>query len=263
MSKPLLAVGAKGPSVVELQELINKWSKHEYGKFAEIIKTDGAFGSITKRKVKDFQVSCFLYKDGIVGSKTWSALLGNEMYNSFDLPIPFVSAPDEYTCWAGATAMLLRKSGHIPLKPRPSGIAFEILPGDRTGGVENSHANMQKFANHHHIQMFKAEQLSCIQLCNLVDQFGRLMLNIKGINSKLQKTSPDDSHLLILAGVRGTGQRGGTTITLYNPSAVGWGGRVSSASYNYFKNKYPRLTYQVFYSYSNRSVPVYNPNVIS
>jgi hypothetical protein len=150
--------------------------------------------------------------------------------------------------------MLLGRSA--PVRTEPPGVSFEQLPGGATGGLENSHPNMQKYANFHGIQMFKAQQLTCLQLCNLVDQFGRLMLNIKGVNSSMQNSSPQDSHLLVLAGLRGNGESSGTTVTLYNPSAVGFGGRVVTVSHRYLKSNYPNLTYQVFYKFSNSSRPI-------
>ena len=205
--------------------------------------------------VRSFQVNVFLYKDGKVGSRTWSALMGIEMYNCFDLPLPFVAAPNQYQCWAGATAMLLKRSA--PVTTQPAGVQFETLPGIGLGGLENSHSNMKKYANAHGMQMLKGGSMSCLQLVNLVDQFGRLMLNIKGVTSSMNNGQPNDSHLLNLVGARGDGQAGGTTVTLYNPSATGFGGRVITHGYSYLKSKYPNLTYQVFYKFSNSSQRVY------
>lgn len=261
MQKPLLMYGSKGAHVVELQKLLNQWYQKENGTPHPPLETDGTFGPKTRDLVKSFQLTVFLYKDGKAGSKTWSALQGIEKYNCFDLPGTFVAAPNQYQCWAGATAMLLGRSA--PVRTEPPGVAFERLPGGSTGGLENSHENMQKYANFHQIQMFKAQQLTCLQLCNLVDQFGRLMLNIKGVNSSMQSASPQDSHLLVLTGVRGDGESSGTTVTLYNPSAVGGEGRVVTVSHRYLKSKYPNLTYQVFYKYSNSSRPIYSPNIRS
>lgn len=256
MTRPLLQYGSKGQHVEELQELLNKWilkadGHHNY----RYCKPDGDFGPNTRDIVKDYQLAMFLLKDGIVGNKTWSALLGIEMYNCFDLPKPFVDAPNQFQCWAGATAMELKQSS--PNTTKPAGVSFEILPGGATGGLGNSHANMQKFADHHKLQLFKAEALTCLQLTNLIDQFGRLMLNIKGVNSNMQAGSPDDSHLVNLVGARGDGQPNGTTLTIYNPSGhLSGGGRVITASFQYLKSKYPKLTYQVLYNFSNRSVPI-------
>lgn len=255
MAHPLVQYGSKGKDVEELQELLNKWSQKEYGPTGPYCKPDGDFGPNTRDTVKSFQVNNFLYKDGKVGSNTWSALLGTETINSFDLPLPFVAAPNQYQCWAGATAMLLRR--HTPVTTQPAGVVFETLPGGGVGGLNNSHANMKKFADAHNMQMYKGENISLSQLANMVHLFGRMMLNMKGVNSNLANGSPDDSHLLILAGARGSGSPGSTTITLYNPSAGNSGGRVITHSYQYFKSQYPKMTYQIFYTHSNSSSRIY------
>ena len=251
----VIQYGSKGKDVVKLQELLNKWILKEDGSHNHrYCKPDGDFGPNTRDIAKDYQLSMFLLKDGVIGSKTWAALLGTEMYNCFDLPTPFVRAPNQYQCWAGATAMELgQASANIT---QPPGVLFETIPGVGLGGIKNTHENMQKFADHHKFQMFKAEALSCLQLTNLVDQFGRLMLDIMGVDSTMQRGAPDASHFVNLVGARGNGQPDGTTMTLYNPSAPPGGGQVITASYKYLKSKYPRLTYQVFYSFGNRSIPI-------
>jgi hypothetical protein len=254
MTRPLVQYGSTGKYVVELQELLNKWIFREDGSYDfRYCTPDGDFGPNTRDTVMAYQRSMFLSKDGIVGSKTWAALLGTETYNCFDLPSPFVKAPNKYQCWAGATAMELKQSA--PNTTKPPGVIFETLPGGATGGIQNSHANMQKFATSHSLQMFKAEAYSCLQLTRLIDQYGRLMLNIKGVNSGMTTGSPDDSHLVNLVGVRGNGQPDGTTLTINNPSGDG-SGMVIIESYQYLKAKYPKLTYQVFCSFSNRSAPI-------
>jgi len=65
--RPTLRVGARGPSVIELQTLLN--SKHSSG-----LKVDGIFGNNTLSAVKSFQKSRGLVVDGVVGPKTWGAL---------------------------------------------------------------------------------------------------------------------------------------------------------------------------------------------
>lgn len=64
--KPTLKQGSKGPAVKELQELLNK-----KGFYVDI---DSDFGPMTKQAVISYQGSMNLYKDGIVGAKTWEKL---------------------------------------------------------------------------------------------------------------------------------------------------------------------------------------------
>jgi hypothetical protein len=56
-----LKIGSKGDEVVLLQKKLG-------------IETDGDFGPVTERTVKDFQSRHHLEPDGIVGNKTWAAL---------------------------------------------------------------------------------------------------------------------------------------------------------------------------------------------
>lgn len=65
---PVVKKGAKGFTVVAVQMLLNK---HNFS----VKYTDGDFGPDTLAKVKAFQKAKGLTTDGIVGSKTWGALL--------------------------------------------------------------------------------------------------------------------------------------------------------------------------------------------
>ncbi len=249
MSRPLLALGAKGNYVFELQNLLNKWLIEREGADALTIDTDKDFGNITKETVKDFQYTKYLYSDGIVGKMTWAALLETERFNYFDIPT-LIRAPDPYRCWAASGAMLLKRGSPLPRTP---GVDFETQPSGVVGGIENSHANMQKFADYHDMSMVKAEHYSCLQLVTDIYRYGRLMLNIKGVNTDMKASKPEDSHLVVMIGARGDGEPHGTTITIYNPSNSG---SKSSNSYHYLKSKYPKLTYQVFNTLHNRSNPI-------
>ena len=65
---PIIKQGNKGFTVVAVQMLL---SKHDFS----VKYTDGDFGPDTLAKVKAFQKAKGLSADGIVGSKTWGALL--------------------------------------------------------------------------------------------------------------------------------------------------------------------------------------------
>lgn len=65
---PIIKQGDKGFTVVAVQMLL---SKHDFS----VKYTDGDFGPDTLAKVKVFQKAKGLTADGIVGSKTWGALL--------------------------------------------------------------------------------------------------------------------------------------------------------------------------------------------
>lgn len=65
--------GTKDPAVKNLQLLLN--GKGFTGKEAQKLTIDGDFGSSTDYAVRNFQLAKNLEVDGIVGSKTWEALL--------------------------------------------------------------------------------------------------------------------------------------------------------------------------------------------
>lgn len=62
-----LRLGSQGDDVKLLQELLNSYGYS--------LKVDGYFGIRTDAAVKQFQKSRGLVADGIVGAKTWNALL--------------------------------------------------------------------------------------------------------------------------------------------------------------------------------------------
>ena len=71
MNVSMLSKGSKGESVKALQILLigNGFSCGEWG-------ADGSFGDATDRAVRRFQQEKRIAVDGIVGSDTWSKLLG-------------------------------------------------------------------------------------------------------------------------------------------------------------------------------------------
>lgn len=66
-SLPTLRLGSKGDKVRYLQEILNYYGYN--------VTVDGIFGKKTEAAVKQFQKSRKLNVDGIVGLKTWNALL--------------------------------------------------------------------------------------------------------------------------------------------------------------------------------------------
>jgi peptidoglycan hydrolase-like protein with peptidoglycan-binding domain len=66
-STPTLRFGARGPSVVRLQQLLARAGCNPHG-------ADGVFGPNTQAAVLQFQRSRGLTVDGIVGPRTWAAL---------------------------------------------------------------------------------------------------------------------------------------------------------------------------------------------
>ena len=68
---PRLQKGSTGEAVKELQRILN-------AKISAELDVDGSFGPLTLTAVKDFQKKNGIGQDGIVGPKTWAALLKEE-----------------------------------------------------------------------------------------------------------------------------------------------------------------------------------------
>lgn len=81
---PVLRQGAAGKAVGILQEQL-------FRRGLMSAKIDGVFGTITDRAVRAFQALVKLEPDGIVGPKTWAALLG---FGSNPAPVPVASASE-------------------------------------------------------------------------------------------------------------------------------------------------------------------------
>ena len=69
-----LRVGSTGPNVVVIQASLNRISQN-YPAIPKVPVADGIFGSKTEASVKAFQKIFDLTPDGIVGQKTWYALV--------------------------------------------------------------------------------------------------------------------------------------------------------------------------------------------
>lgn len=75
---PVLDITSPGPNVanpyvMRLQALLNLMEQNEGD---TPIKEDGKFGPITEALVKEFQGKRDLAQDGVVGKKTWAAVMG-------------------------------------------------------------------------------------------------------------------------------------------------------------------------------------------
>jgi len=125
VKNPVLQLGSQGSLVRELQELLNL--------FDAKLKTDGDFGSATRKAVINFQASLPEYHlgaDGIVGHLTWLAL--------YDQVFP--SAPS-------AMPILQRGSTGEAVQRLQIALGFKLADGDFGAVTETVVRDVQKTAH--------------------------------------------------------------------------------------------------------------------
>lgn len=242
MSDPVLKLGSSGPAVEELQELLN--AKLEP---SPNLKVNGLFQMSTKKAVKDFQHEKYLVGDGVVGRCTWMALRGQETFESYDRPPVRLGQADPFTCWKAATSMLLGKMSVGGFQTGSADIE-DLNGGTDNGGLGNSQVNMAQFASVNNLLFLHQPQASPQAICGFLKLFGRMMLNVKPVGSKMSTTAKasNGSHLVVLFGARGDMTAEGTTLALYNPEPVGVGELVCG-SYAKLTQENPGLFYQILY----------------
>jgi len=121
--KPKLQFRSNGPAVAELQTLLNSRLALVLPKLV----VDGRFGDKTLQRVRQYQQTHGLVPDGVVGPKTWAALLGNAPPKAAAPPLPQplshqvkgVSNGAAIRCSMGTGSTAL----HVPGLPRPACIA--------------------------------------------------------------------------------------------------------------------------------------------
>lgn len=235
METTLLKKGATGKTVKELQGLLNLrlGSTHK-------LKEDGVFGMSTWRAVLVFQKKEWLVEDGQVGSCTWAALRQTEKYKILHTVL-LIPQQDASACWLAATSMLLKMS--IPRNSVPS----SLLASD--GGLLNDSelnypAHTEKFAQHFNLQMYHPQSWTAEGLASVLRRgplATHILWNVSGYISGMGSSG----HFAVIAGIRGDGTAGGTTLRIYDPWPVNRG-KISSFGYYKLMNGTPALTYQMF-----------------
>lgn len=72
--RPDIRLGSKGKHVTEAQEILRALTVP-----GDMLKVTGVFDADTKEATQQFQAANGLKVDGVIGPKTWSALLGRKV----------------------------------------------------------------------------------------------------------------------------------------------------------------------------------------
>lgn len=178
-----LYVGSQGQDVVDLQAKLNERPPSEL----PALVVDGIFGSKTLARVKEFQAKNGLMVDGIVGPKTWEALLA---------PTPSIEIPplsshcgngDALNSTVGNTVKQLFASLRKPTTRSASiapGMRFANAPAS-TGGGASTRSDFFESSNSP-IRMLTPAQVADAQAVygNSID-FSRVFIsNFSGLQSR-------------------------------------------------------------------------------
>ena len=98
VSYPTIKLGSKGPDVKKVQQLLIA-----RGYSCGAAGADGDFGAATYNAVKKFQAANGLEVDGIVGAKTWAALLKTEQTEPEKEPEKEPEEPEKPVAPTGST----------------------------------------------------------------------------------------------------------------------------------------------------------------
>lgn len=234
MSKPVLKLGSKGQAVKDLVKRLKK----EFPANLDLDPTFDEFDSFVETAVIDLQKKLHLQKDGVVGKCTWNALDGKEEFCHYTETSPYHDSTSAH-CWKVATYFLLQgKSG--PASPYfvTAGAAKTEYDLIGMGGIENSHANVQLFADHWHLTLLRQPSMTPRKLAGMVKSYGRVMLNAKGKDG--------NSHFICVNGVRGDGTESGTSVAVMDP-LEGEDFQPDALSYAGWMYRNPGFFYQVLY----------------
>jgi peptidoglycan hydrolase-like protein with peptidoglycan-binding domain len=229
-------MGSHGPLVVDLQQRLNH--KLHLG-----IATDGVFGHRTYEAVRLFQQRNWLAADGRAGPCTLSALNDRDQYVVHRPPVHMVPQPSENTCWAAATAMLLGRNAPVA---KPPGVSLNIkgeLPND---AEFNSPVYTDLFTRYYGIHYLPPQSWLPAGLAGVMQAHGTLVVNTMLNVARYTARLPSESHLWVMAGIRGDGTAEGTTIRVYDPYPPKRG-TIFSVSYKELLGGHPALTYQLWY----------------
>lgn len=241
----VLKRGSRGPSVVELQRLLNERLMPN-----PRLVPDGQFGQKTHDAVRRFQRESWLVIDGQAGACTMNALRGTEAY-LIDHSIRLVPQPTDTTCWAAATAMLLNESVQSVMRRNSSFSTSGGLPND---SEFDDPRTMERYATANRLGLMYGQSWTATGFAATLQGRGALMMNILWNPAGYLSLDPDNpgqylgssGHMVVASGIRGDGTEKGTTLRIHDPWPPGRG-RLRSFNYLLWMAAHPTGTYQLLH----------------
>ncbi|HWB13513.1 MAG TPA: peptidoglycan-binding protein [Pirellulales bacterium] len=238
----LLRLGSRGPSVTQVQQLLNSKLVP-----SPRLTPDGIFGGLTRQAVIQFQSKNWLTPDGIVGPCTLNALRGTEDFVYYKPPSRLVPQPTNDTCWAASTSMLTGLA--VPLviaKAQAAGVQIFNPGGIYNDSDRDNPANTTLFARTFGFTIRPPMSWLPRALAELVRSNGPLMMDTLWNATDYAAGSGSPGHMRVIAGMRGDGTAEGTTMLIYDPWAPNVG-KIESVIYGPFIRATPASTYQIFH----------------
>ena len=192
----------------------------------------------TRQAVLRFQRENWLIDDGIAGDCTFNALRDMESYVVLH-SVRLVTQPDNTTCWAAATAMLLGRGGIVQAPPFMLNARGELLNDSEL----NDGAVTSRFAAYFHLRLYPPQTWLPSALAGVLRR-GPIMCNVLWKAGDYTHGLGSESHWAVFAGIRGDGTGPGTTLRLYDPLPPPQGG-IRSVNYGLLIRNLPALTYQI------------------
>jgi hypothetical protein len=235
MATSILRIGSRGPTVTDVQNLLNQRLRPSPN-----LTPDGIYGPKTRQAVISMQRNNWLVVDGEVGPCTWAVLRQTESTNILHR-VMLVPQIDPTACWLAATSMLLRQS--IPRSSVPQAL---LLPN---GSLRNDSdlinpINTQAYAQHFNLKLYYPQSWSATGLANVIRR-GPVATHILWNLSGYAPGVGSSGHFAVIAGIRGDDTAAGTTLRIYDPWPPGQG-TIRSFGYHKLMNNVPGLTYQLF-----------------
>ncbi len=249
MTVVALRSGSHGPAVSRLQTALNTKLTP-----SPRLAVSGHYDGPTMQAVRRLQTANWLVVDGEAGAATQAVAFDLEPAPPILHNIPLLAQPDQTTCWATATAMLIGSAVANVVSRTPAGM---IAPG---GGLRNWSASDQAlprgqaYAAIHGIRC-NAPQSYMISALRAKLQRGPLMFDM--LWDTVAYLTPNTAvpgtflgspgHMVLVIGIRGDGNQNGlgTTLRVNDPWPPNRGATYS-VGYAKWMREVPTRTYRIF-----------------